>query len=286
MRSYSRVTAKVALTRAAATWTKDEIIEHRNDDRSPGGKGEPPSDKPQAVDDGKVIVIADFLWVGDATARALQYVGSCLYMPTKRTTPRDASRSRPSTPRPRPGLVRSRDLVAAGTTRVALSRLVQQGALLRVGRGIYTRPDFSPTEHHGLAVAAAQVPSAVVCLLSALQFHRLTTQAPFEVWLAVGGKARKPTLGDSAVRIVRFSARALTEGVEVHQIEGVPVRVTSIARTVADCFKYRNKIGLDVALEALKEYRRSRRSIDDLVRAARIVRVENVMRPYLEAVTA
>jgi predicted transcriptional regulator of viral defense system len=186
----------------------------------------------------------------------------------------------------RSGLVRSRDFEASGTTRVALSRLVQQGALLRLGRGIYAPADFSPTENHGLAVAAAQVPSAVVCLLSALQFHRLTTQAPFEVWLAVGGKARKPALTDSPVRIVRFSGRALTEEVEVHEIEGVPVRVTSVARTVADCFKYRNKIGLDVALEALKEYRRSRRSIDDLVRAARSVRVENVMRPYLEAVAA
>ena len=176
--------------------------------------------------------------------------------------------------------------MAGGTTRVALSRLVQKGTLLRVARGIYARADFSPVEHHGLAVVAAQVPSAVVCLLSALQFHRLTSQAPFEVWLAVGGKARKPVLGDSAVRVVRFSGRALTEGVEVHQIEGVPVRVTSVVRTVADCFKYWNKIGLDVALEALKEYRRSRRSIDDLVRAARIVRVEKVMRPYLEAVAA
>ena len=207
-------------------------------------------------------------------------------MPTKRIKPR--SSSTPPAPKARaPGvLVRSRDLEARGTTRVAISRLVQQGTLLRFGRGIYATADFSPTEHHGLAVAAAQVPTAVVCLLSALQFHRLTTQAPFEVWLAVGGKARKPALTDFPVRVLRFSGRALAEGVEVHQIEGVPVRVTSVARTVADCFKYRNKIGLDVALEALKEYRRTRRSIDDLVRAARIVRVENVMRPYLEAVAA
>ena len=157
---------------------------------------------------------------------------------------------------------------------------------MRVGRGLYAAANFSPTEHHGLAVAAAQVPNAVVCLLSALQFHRLTTQAPYEVWLAVGGKARRPALTDFPVRVMRFSWRALAEGVEVHQIEGVPVRVTSVARTVADCFKYRNKIGLDVALEALKEYRRSRRTIDDLVRAARMVRVDNVMRPYLEAMAA
>ena len=207
-------------------------------------------------------------------------------MPTKRIRLRSSSRPpAPKTRAPRV-LVRSRDLEARGTTRVAISRLVQQGKLLRFGRGIYAPAGFSPTEHHGLAVAAAQVPAAVVCLLSALQFHRLTTQAPFEVWLAVGGKARKPRLTDFPVRVMRFSSRALAEGVEVHQIEGVPVRVTSVARTVADCFKYRNKIGLDVALEALREYRRSRRSLDDLVRAARIVRVENVMRPYLEAVAA
>lgn len=207
-------------------------------------------------------------------------------MPTKRIRLRRTSSSPPSIAGARSALVRSRDLEARGTTRVAVRRLVQQGALLRLGRGIYAPAHFSPTEHHGLAVASAQVPSAVVCLLSALQFHRLTTQAPYEVWLAVGVKARKPALASSAVRLVRFSPRALAEGIEVHQIEGVPVRVTSVARTVADCFKYRNKIGLDVALEALKEYRRSRRSIDELVRAARIVRVENVMRPYLEAVAA
>jgi predicted transcriptional regulator of viral defense system len=203
-------------------------------------------------------------------------------MTTKRIKPHSSSTSR-APKSPAPGvLVRSRDLEARGTTRVALSRLVRRGALLRLGRGIYAPADFSPTEHHGLAVAAAQVPSAVICL----QFHGLTTQAPFEVWLAVGGKARKPALTDFPVRVMRFSNRAIVEGVEVHQIEGIPVRITSIARTVADCFKYRNKIGLDVALEALKEYRRSRRSIDEFVRAARIVRVENVIRPYLEAIVA
>jgi predicted transcriptional regulator of viral defense system len=207
-------------------------------------------------------------------------------MPTKRITRRRTSTSRTPIPGARSGLIRSRDLEAGGTTRVALRRLVQQGSLLRLGRGIYAAADFSPTEHHGLAVASAQVPNLVVCLLSALQFHGLTTQAPFEVWLAIGGKARKPTLAGSAVRIVRFSRGALTEGIEVHHIEGVSVRITSAARTVADCFKYRNKIGLDVALEALKEYRRSRRPIDALVHAARVVRVANVMRPYLEAVAA
>lgn len=164
--------------------------------------------------------------------------------------------------------------------------MVRAGQLRQVARGLYASANFEATEHHGLAAAAALVPGGVVCLLSALQYHRLGTQAPFEVWLAIGTKARKPTVADPPLRIVRFSERALREGVKIRYIEGVKVRVTTPARTVVVCFKYRNKIGLDVALEALKEYRRTRRSIDDLVRAARIVRVENVMRPYLEAVAA
>jgi predicted transcriptional regulator of viral defense system len=164
--------------------------------------------------------------------------------------------------------------------------MVGAGQLQQVARGLYAPAGFEATEHHSLAAAAALVPQGVICLLSALQFHGVGTQAPFEVWIAIGTKARKPTITDPPLRIVRFSDRALHEGVEARTIEGVPVRVTTAARTVADCFKYRNKIGLDVALEALREYRRARRSMDDLARAARVVRVANVMRPYLEAVLA
>jgi predicted transcriptional regulator of viral defense system len=164
--------------------------------------------------------------------------------------------------------------------------MVRAGQLEQVARGLYAPAGFAATEHHGIAAAIARVPGGVVCLLSALQFHRLGTQAPFEVWLAIGTKARKPLVVDLPLRIMRFSGRALREGVETRTIEGVEVKVTTAARTVADCFKYRNKIGLDVALEALREYRRSRRSVDDLTRAARVVRVANVMRPYLEAVVA
>jgi predicted transcriptional regulator of viral defense system len=164
--------------------------------------------------------------------------------------------------------------------------MVEAGQLRQVSRGLYAPADFEVTEHHGLAAAAALVPGGVVCILSALQFHRLGTQAPFEVSLAIGTKARKPKVADPPLRIVRFSERALREGVETRSIEGVKVRVTTPARTVVDCFKYRNKIGLDVALEALREYRRARRLIDDLTRAAQIVRVTNVMRPYLESVLA
>lgn len=205
-------------------------------------------------------------------------------MPTKRTKrtgqPRSETRCVPQ------GLARSRDLEAQGASRLTIRRMVGAGQLRQIGRGLYARAGFEATEHHGLAAAAALVPGGVVCLLSALQFHRLGTQAPFEVWLAIGTKARKPAIADPPLRIVRFSERALREGIETRPIEGVTVRVTTPARTVVDCFKYRNKIGIDVALEALREYRRARRSIDDLTRAAEIVRVRNVMRPYLESVLA
>jgi predicted transcriptional regulator of viral defense system len=139
------------------------------------------------------------------------------------------------------------------------------------------------TEHHGLGLVGKQAPGAAVCLLSALQFHGLTTQQPHEVWIAVAVKARKPVIRWPAVRIVRFSGAALTEGVESHQIEGVPVRVYGIAKTVADCFKYRRKIGTDVAIEALRDALRNRVSVDAIYRFAKICRVANVIRPYLES---
>jgi predicted transcriptional regulator of viral defense system len=128
------------------------------------------------------------------------------------------------------------------------------------------------------------VPKGVVCLLSALRFHDLTTQSPFEVWLAIGEKARLPKLDNPPLRIVRFSQKTLIYGVQEHSIEGVAVRVYSPAKTVADCFRYRNKIGLDVALEALRECKRKRRATtDDIWKAAKACRVANVMRPYLES---
>lgn len=189
------------------------------------------------------------------------------------------------------GLIRPLDLDARGLPRVSLTRLVRQGRLARVGRGLYALPDRRMSEHSALAEVARRHPRAVVCLLSALRFHELTTQAPFEIWLAIPNKARPPQLDYPPLRIVRFSEAGLTEGVEEHEIDGVPVRITGIARTVADCFKYRNKIGLDVALEALKEAlkepwqggRGRRVSIDEIWRYAQLDRVTNVMRPYLEA---
>ena len=183
----------------------------------------------------------------------------------------------------RQGALRPRD-VAERLSRPTLARLVEAGKVERVGRGLYVPVGVAATEHHTLVEAATRVPHGVVCLLSALRFHGLTTQAPHEVWLAIDVKARKPKLDWPPVHIVRFSGVALAFGVEEHRIEGVVVRVTVKEKTVADCFKYRNKIGLDVALEALREYLAAkRRSVDSLMKAAEAARVTNVMRPYLEA---
>ena len=182
------------------------------------------------------------------------------------------------------GLIRPRDLTERGLPTVALTRLVRQGRLQRVGRGLYALPDRPVSEHNALAEVARKHPQAIVCLLSALRFHDLTTQSPFEVWLAIPNKARAPKMDYPPLRIVRFSGEALNLGVEDHVIDGVPVRVTSVARTVADCFKFRNKIGLDVALEALQEAWRAKRvSMDELWQYATLCRVTNVMRPYMES---
>lgn len=183
------------------------------------------------------------------------------------------------------GLVRPRDLASQSIPRVTLTRLVRSGRLVRIGRGLYALPDREITEHQGLGETAKRVPQGVICLLSALPFHGLTTQEPFEVWLAIDRKARRPRQEHPPLRIVRFTARALIDGVEEHEIDGVKVRVTSPARTVADCFRYRSKIGLDVAIEALRDYRRTGGStVDDLWAAAGVVRVRSVIRPYLEAI--
>lgn len=184
------------------------------------------------------------------------------------------------------GLIRPRDLEPLGLPRVTLTRLVRQGALTRVARGLYALPNRSISEHTALAEVARKHPQAIVCLLSALRFHELTTQSPFEVWLAIPNKARAPRIDYPPLRIVRFSDPLLSEGVEEHLIDGVPVRITSVARTVADCFKYRNKIGLDVALEALREAWKGKRvGMDELWQFAKLCRVANVMRPYLESLT-
>jgi len=182
------------------------------------------------------------------------------------------------------GVVRPRDLAGRGVPRTTLGKLVAEGVLERRSRGVYVLADADVTEHHDLAQVCKRVPHGVVCLLSALRFHRLTTQAPHEVWLGIDRKARLPKLDHPPLRVVRFSGAGLTAGVEEHTVEGVRVRVTGPARTVADCFAYRNTVGLEVALEALRDCLRQRRAtVDELHRAAQTRRMANVMRPYLEA---
>jgi predicted transcriptional regulator of viral defense system len=184
------------------------------------------------------------------------------------------------------GLIRPRDLAPLEIPRVSLTRAVRRGQLERVGRGLYGLPRREVSVHGSLAEVARRVPKGVVCLLSALRFHGLSTQAPFEVWLAIENKALAPKLDYPPLRIVRFSGEAFTEGVEEHVVDGVTVRVTGVAKTVADCFKYRNKIGLDVALEGLREaWHEKRMTSDEIWRYAKVCRVANVMRPYLDSLT-
>jgi predicted transcriptional regulator of viral defense system len=187
-------------------------------------------------------------------------------------------------------LVRKRGILRASTARergiagAVLSRLVDKGKLVRLSRGLYMLPETEVTEHHTLAEVARRVPTGIICLISALRFHELTTQMPHEVWLAIEAHSHRPQLSDLPLRIVEMSGDALRKCVDVHEVEGVPVRVTSPAKTVADCFRFRNTIGLDVAIEALRAYVHGRAgTIDELYEAARASRVRTVMQPYIEA---
>lgn len=186
----------------------------------------------------------------------------------------------------RRGLLRARDLDNLEIPRTTLSRLVDSGRLEKISRGLYALPDRPLSENHQLAELAVRCPQGVYCLLTALRFHQLTTQNPHELWLALPNKAHSPRVDYPPVRIIRYSGSALNKGVEIHTVDGVQVRVYSVAKTVADCFKHRHKIGLDVALEALRESRRDNRvTSDEIWRYAKICRVTNVMRPYLESMT-
>lgn len=183
------------------------------------------------------------------------------------------------------GALRPRDISALGITAgVHLQRLVSQGLLERVGRGVYILPGFEITEHHSLVEVATRAPQGVVCLLSALQFHELGTQLPFQVWLAIEGHAHRPTFTNPALRVVRMSGPAFHADIETHLIEGVPVRVYGAAKTVVDCFKFRNKVGIDVAVEALRDYvRKHPQAIGALWAPAQACRMTRIIRPYIEA---
>ena len=181
-------------------------------------------------------------------------------------------------------LLRARDLTAQALPTVVLSRLVAAGKLERVARGVYSLPGRPISEHRSLAEVALRAPRGVVCLLSALRVHGIGTQAPFEVWLAIPPHTPTPRLDQPSLRVVRMSGPALTEGVEPIDIDGVRVPVFNANKTVADCFKYRNKIGVDVALEALRDaWNGKRMTSDEIWHYAKIDRVANVMRPYLES---
>lgn len=182
------------------------------------------------------------------------------------------------------GVVSTAEVRAQGIHHEYLRRLCAKGELVRVGHGLYSLPNADVTAHHGLAQVAKAAPKGVICLLSSLRFHEIGTEAPHEVWMAIDRRAARPRITHPSTRIVRFSGKALTEGVEEHTIEGVRVSIYSPAKTVADCFKYRNKIGIDVALEALRDVLRGRKcSTDELWKYAKICRVTKSMRPYMEA---
>lgn len=190
-------------------------------------------------------------------------------------------------------LVRRREIVTAvdaahaGIHSQELSRAVREGLIERIARGQYRLAGRPVTENHALVVATRAVPSGVICLLSAVSFHGIGTQIPFEVWIAVERGTRTPSLRYPPLRVARFSGAAFNQGIEVRRLEGQLVRIYGVAKTLADLFKYRKKIGLDVALEALREVWRNRRTaIDEIDQYARICRVERVMRPYLEALVA
>ena len=181
------------------------------------------------------------------------------------------------------GLLRASHLQELGIARAVLSRLTASGKLERVGRGVYRLPDAQSSEYETLATIAVKVPQAVFCLLTALQIHELTTQLPRQVWIAMPQGSHVPKMDYPPVKMVQFSGEAYAAGVEVVPVDQVALRVYGVAKTVADCFKHRNKIGLDVAIEALKDALAQRKATaDDLWRFAKICRVANVMRPYLE----
>ena len=181
-------------------------------------------------------------------------------------------------------VVRPRDLIEHGLPKDYLYILEKEGIIERVGRGLYQLPNIDLGRHQSLAEVSKLVPNAVVALLSALNYHNITTQNPHQIWLAIEGKAWRPEISHPPVRFVTMSGESLHAGVEEHSIDGVPIKVFCPAKTVVDCFKYRNKVGLDVALEALREGWSARKfTMDELLRYAEICRVRKVMQPYIES---
>lgn len=185
------------------------------------------------------------------------------------------------------GMARLTELRNAGVTAATMSRMERHGEVIRLARGLYQLPDAELDVNHSLAEAAKRSPKAVVCLVSALAFHGLTDQLPKQVWLAIGSKDWAPKPSGMPIRIVRFTQTLLNEGIEIHTVEGVPVKIFGVAKTIADCFRYRNKIGLSIAIEGLQETLRQRRATPgEITSQAEHGGVGTVIRPYLEALTA
>ena len=182
------------------------------------------------------------------------------------------------------GVLRPRDLKSVGVPRVYLKQLVDRGELLKTGRGLYVVAGAPLTENHSLAEAAKLSPKGVICLLSALRFHGLTTENPAEVWIAIPRGTRPPKSTNPALRVVTLSDEMMTEGIKRHVIQGVTVPVYSVAKTVADCFRFRNRIGVNIAVEALRDaWRNKQATSEELWHFAKVCRVLNVMRPYFDS---
>lgn len=182
------------------------------------------------------------------------------------------------------GILRSGDAIRAGVHPRTLYAMRDAGVLERLNRGLYRLTELPPVDNLDLVSVAMKVPGGVICLISALAFHQITTQIPHEVYIALERGAEPPRLEHPPVRVFWFAREAFSQGVETHKVNGATVHIYSPEKTLADCFKYRNKIGLDTAIEALKLYRQHKRvRVDDLLRFAQICRVEKIMRPYLES---
>jgi len=184
------------------------------------------------------------------------------------------------------GIVRPRDLDALGIPRVVLTRLVDRGEIVRRSRGIYTVPDHDPTRHTDLAEVCTRAPKATICLISALDYHELTTQIPHAVWIMIDRSGRPPKIERPTVHVVYASGRALTSGVDIHEVEGVRVAITNAAKTVADCFKYRHHVGRDIAIEALRDCLDQRKATpSEIYEMAKVDRVNKIVQPHIEALT-
>ena len=185
------------------------------------------------------------------------------------------------------GIMRLAELRSAGVTAATVSRMARAGEVIRLARGLYQLPDAPFDTSHSLAEAAKRLPKGVVCLVSALAFHGLTDQLPKKVWMAIGKKDWAPKPDGMPIRVIRFTESLLAQSVETHVIEGVPVKVFGVAKTIADCFRHRNKVGLSVAIEGLQEALRQRKaSPAEIARHAERGGISTVIRPYLEALTA